>query len=187
MLAAWSLTDAAVDDAAATAWAAVQSAPPKPQALTPEQIRTLEAVTARLVPTDDTPGAREAGAVWFIDRLLARWAPEQKPQLATLLAGLDTAAVASGARAFVTAAPATQDSIIAALPAEARQTLVGLTIMGLVCPPAHGGNRGQIGWRLVGHDPAMAFTTPYGYYDTPANLERLLGEARAARQRETGR
>ena len=31
----------------------------------------VEAVAAQIVPTDDTPGAREAGVVYFIDRALA--------------------------------------------------------------------------------------------------------------------
>src|SRR6266536_1771195 len=31
----------------------------------------IEAVAAQIIPTDDTPGAREAGVVYFIDRVLA--------------------------------------------------------------------------------------------------------------------
>ena len=31
----------------------------------------VEAVAAQIVPTDDSPGAREAGAVYFIDRALS--------------------------------------------------------------------------------------------------------------------
>ena len=30
----------------------------------------VEAVAAQIIPTDDTPGAREAGVVYFIDRAL---------------------------------------------------------------------------------------------------------------------
>jgi gluconate 2-dehydrogenase gamma chain len=35
------------------------------------QRRTLEAAMARIIPTDDTPGAREAGTVTFLDRYLS--------------------------------------------------------------------------------------------------------------------
>jgi DNA-binding CsgD family transcriptional regulator len=35
------------------------------------QAATLDAIAARILPTTDTPGAREAGAVWFIDAALA--------------------------------------------------------------------------------------------------------------------
>jgi len=31
----------------------------------------IEAAMARIIPTDDTPGAREAGAIYFLDRYLS--------------------------------------------------------------------------------------------------------------------
>src|SRR5262245_66004730 len=31
----------------------------------------IDAVTSQIIPTDDTPGAREAGVVYFIERALA--------------------------------------------------------------------------------------------------------------------
>jgi len=36
-----------------------------------QQRRTVEAAMARIIPTDDTPGAREAGTVDFLDRYLS--------------------------------------------------------------------------------------------------------------------
>jgi gluconate 2-dehydrogenase gamma chain len=39
--------------------------------LTAEQARLLDVITAHLIPTDDTPGAREAKVVRFIDHALA--------------------------------------------------------------------------------------------------------------------
>jgi gluconate 2-dehydrogenase gamma chain len=39
--------------------------------LTASEAADIDAVAARIVPTDDTPGAREAGVVYFIDRALA--------------------------------------------------------------------------------------------------------------------
>ena len=38
--------------------------------LTAHEGRVLEAMTGVIIPTDDLPGAREAGAVHFIDRFL---------------------------------------------------------------------------------------------------------------------
>jgi gluconate 2-dehydrogenase gamma chain len=37
----------------------------------PHQRATIEAAMARIIPTDDLPGAREAGAVDFVDRYLS--------------------------------------------------------------------------------------------------------------------
>src|SRR5215469_2430647 len=44
------------------------------EVLTPEQAKEVEALTSRIVPTDDMPGAREAGVVYFIDRALKTFA-----------------------------------------------------------------------------------------------------------------
>ena len=38
---------------------------------TPAQRRTIAAAMARIIPTDDTPGAAEAGTVDFVDRYLS--------------------------------------------------------------------------------------------------------------------
>jgi hypothetical protein len=38
--------------------------------LTPEQATEVEAVAAQIIPSDSTPGAREARSVYFIDRAL---------------------------------------------------------------------------------------------------------------------
>ena len=37
----------------------------------PHQRLTIEAAMARIIPSDDLPGAREAGAVDFVDRYLS--------------------------------------------------------------------------------------------------------------------
>ncbi len=51
----------------------------------------VEAVAAQIVPTDDSPGAREAGAVYFIDRALSTFfsqlAGDYRAQLAAFQAG----------------------------------------------------------------------------------------------------
>ena len=42
-----------------------------------------------------------------------------------------------------------------------------LTIYGTFSHPDGGGNRGQVGWRLVGMDVQNAYEPPFGYYDRP--------------------
>lgn len=187
LLAAWALSSAAYADAAEVAVRALEQPARRPEALTRAQLRELEAITEAIVPADATPGAKAAGAAWFVDRVLARWAPEQKGAVVDAIARCQRDAVARGGRDFAALDGAGQTAVLMGLPAEMRGMLVGLTCAGLLASPEHGGNRGEIGWRLVGHDPAMAFRPPYGYYDTPANLERLMAEAAAARQREAGR
>lgn len=187
LLAAWALPAPAFADAASAAADALRAPPARPEALSAAAFRTLEAVTARIVPSDTTPGAREAGAAWFIDRLVARWMRDMKAPLVGTLAACDAAAVAKGASTFSALAPDPQDAVIAALPVPQRRLLIQLTCAGLLSNPIHGGNRGEVGWKLVGHDSAMQFTPPYGYYDQPENLARLVAEAAAARKREATR
>jgi hypothetical protein len=45
-----------------------------PVHFTDDQFRVLEAVCARLIPTDDDPGASEAGVAYYIDGLLGAFA-----------------------------------------------------------------------------------------------------------------
>src|SRR5260370_32222544 len=52
---------------------------------TDEQAVEIEAMTAQIIPTDETPGAREARCVYFIDRALSTFARSSQP---TYLQGL---------------------------------------------------------------------------------------------------
>src|SRR6516165_9592098 len=47
--------------------------------LTPEQARVVEAIVSQIIPTDDMPGAKEAGVVYFIDRALKTFSSESLP------------------------------------------------------------------------------------------------------------
>src|SRR6266571_7523063 len=66
--------------------AALAATPAKFEVLTPEQAVEIDAITAQIIPTDDTPGAREAGVVYFIDRALKTFASGQKKDFAGGLA-----------------------------------------------------------------------------------------------------
>src|SRR5262245_36499531 len=59
---------------------------PKIAFLTAAEAADIEAVAAQIIPTDDSPGAREAGVVYFIDRALATFfsqlASDYRAQLA---------------------------------------------------------------------------------------------------------
>src|ERR1700676_3059471 len=54
--------------------AAKSAAPGKFQFFSPEQAVEIDAITARIIPSDETPGAHEAGVVYFIDRALTTFA-----------------------------------------------------------------------------------------------------------------
>lgn len=46
------------------------------------------------------------------------------------------------------------------------------TIFGFFSHPQYGGNRGQIGWTLLGFEDAGAYQPPFGYYDAMIRNER---------------
>ena len=69
--AAWlSLQWPAVLLAAAGAASAARAAGATFAHLTADEARDLEAIAAQIIPTDETPGAREAGVIYFIDAAL---------------------------------------------------------------------------------------------------------------------
>jgi gluconate 2-dehydrogenase gamma chain len=163
----------AIEDAAAHAGAHAQSAQPRRfEFFTAAEARSAEAVAARIFPSDDgTPGAREAGAVHFMDRVLARHLPaERKTEVRAGLAALP-----------VDFADLTRDRQDAVLRERETTpffaTMRTLTLAGVLSSPKYGGNRNYVGWKLVGHDPSPVYQPPFGYYDQPAVRRRLLGQA----------
>ena len=40
-----------------------------------------------------------------------------------------------------------------------------LTLLGMFSLPSYGGNRGGVGWKLIGFEDAHVFQSPFGYYD----------------------
>src|SRR5215813_7950230 len=70
------------------------------QALTVRQARFIDAIGARILPTTDTPGAVEAGAVFYIDRALAGPYPHLLSRYARGLRALDAHAKRQFGAAF---------------------------------------------------------------------------------------
>ena len=50
----------------------------------------LEAAAAQIIPTDETPGAREARVVYFIDKAISTFAKDQKEAVASAAKELRT-------------------------------------------------------------------------------------------------
>jgi len=156
--------------AAAHAHAAVAAADPGEARLgflTGDDARDVEAIAAQVIPSDDSPGAREAGALYFIDRSLQTW---QSAQGGNFRLGLKDfqqrfAAAHPGPR-FADADSGTQISFLVSIESgDFFQGVRALTLIGLFALPQYGGNRDGIGWRLIGFNDQHAFTPPFGFYD----------------------
>ena len=148
---------------------AVQSsAPVKFEFLSPEQAVEIEAVAAQIIPADDTPGAREARVIYFIDRALSTFDKERQPLYVKGLKDLQ----AKQKKMFKNAAKFSElnsEQQIRVLKAFEKNQFFEIvrthTIMGFFSDPSYGGNYDKIGWKLIGFKDEFYFKPPFGYYD----------------------
>lgn len=130
--------------------------------LRPADAVFVEAVAARIIPTDHRPGAREAGVVRFIDMCLHTMPPFTGAN--ELIRELAVRLGAEGS--FHTLDADRQDALLREVENEpAFGVLQFLTVAGFLSHPSRGGNQGKVGWQLIGFDDAHAFQPPFGHYD----------------------
>ena len=138
--------------------------------LTVDQVRLLDAVTAQIVPTDDTPGAREAHVVRFIDHALATFFAPRRANLVLAMTELVTFTKAwrPGNAPFEQCIVGDQVSILQdferAKPVPFR-VFRNLTMAGMFSHPEHGGNFGRVGWQMIGYKDQYSWAPPFGFYD----------------------
>jgi gluconate 2-dehydrogenase gamma chain len=191
------------------------------------QRATIEAAMARIIPSDDTPGAREAGCIDFLDRYLSgigfifakpdgsgfealegRSAEAWQQRIETMrtryvegVHELDRRAQARHGLDFVDLAPEAQDRVLKHVEANVsdkpttspvsdalagpvsaepalQQTLTEVeldffpllvthTRQGFYADPIYGGNRDQVGWKVIGFPgPASLAEVHAGRYTT---------------------
>lgn len=140
--------------------------------LDPAERTDLDALTALIFPTDESPGAREAHVVRFIEGSLSTFAADQLPLFRSGLADLRARATRQRAQAksFSELAPAVQESIVRQLD-KARspffEAVRTATVLGMFSHPRHGGNAGKVGWKILGFEDRGAWQAPFGDYDRP--------------------
>lgn len=129
--------------------------------------RTVDAFAAQVIPSEDgSPGAREAGVVYYIDRALAGFMRDLQPLYRRGLQTLTDLAVATFGAEFSALDDEQQRSLVEALDATAQaepedfsgqfyRILREHTVQGFFGDPAYGGNRDVVGWKLVGFPGAQ--------------------------------
>jgi hypothetical protein len=156
---------------------------------TSEEAQEVEAISSCIIPSDGTPGAREAGVVFFVDRALVTFAvddqqtyrqglPDIKKRLQELF---------PSATVFSAATPDQQRAVLESLDEEEAKDAPGRrafrragpgaqplfellrahTIQGFLIDPESDrkGNHGGVGWTALGRDLEHSFQPPFGYYD----------------------
>ena len=172
----------AIADAHEAAHAASQGQAPRYRALTDQQAQDFGAAADRIIPRDDAPGARDVGVVFFADHLLASFAPARKPAFDQALVALNEAARKHALKATSFAALTTtqQDETLRSIETtDAFNLLRTITIAGYFSHPSHRGNRNEAGWKAIGFQDRMSWTPPFGYYDQPDVMARLMPWRRA--------
>jgi gluconate 2-dehydrogenase gamma chain len=159
------LTPAPAADAGEQAKPAAASAAPRREAvenLTAEEAELLEAICARIIPTDaNGPGAREARAAHYIDRALGGALKESREAYRAGFAAFDRYCRSSRRAPFTELSPRDQDSVLIDVETGAATGFVGSsgaffnmvrthTLQGTFGDPFYGGNANFVGWDLIG-------------------------------------
>lgn len=142
--------------------ALVSSAQHTPQAaLTPAQMKTLVAFIDRLIPRDELgPGAVEAGAQIYIDRVLAGPNAGEKTSFVQGLEAMDAYAKKNHGAALAELSAEKRDQVLNEIVGSPFFTRARrLTLEGMFSDPYYGGNKNFAGWDLIrypGPRPAVA-------------------------------
>jgi gluconate 2-dehydrogenase gamma chain len=131
--------------------------------LSAAEARTLEAIVARLIPSDArSPGALEAGAARYIDRALGDALAASRGAYTAGLAALDAHARGAAGKPFADLAADRQDALLRDLEQNVAkgftpsasaffELVLEHTLEGTFSDPYYGGNRDFIGWALIGY------------------------------------
>lgn len=129
-------------------------------ALTPPQLRTLEAFIDRLIPRDENgPGAVDAGAQNYIDRQLAGYLSGEKEAFIAGLEAVDAYARRAHGAPLADLSAETRDEVLTAIDTNRAEGLPTgraffnrarrLTLEGMFGDPYYGGNKNFAGWDLI--------------------------------------
>jgi gluconate 2-dehydrogenase gamma chain len=161
---------------------ATQAAKPL-EFFTPEQAMEIDAISARIIPTDSLPGAHEAGVVYFIDRGLATFSVDDQETYRKGLPELQArvSEMFPGVQKFSGATAEQQDEVLHSFDENAKserrpfrarpgaqnffETLRAHTVTGFLIDPDYGGNDSGAGWKAIGREREHMFQAPFGYYD----------------------
>ncbi len=156
----------------------------KPLVLSEKEWKALETITAHIIPSDETPGAVEAGCVNFIDKALANEDAEAAPLYKGGLAALDAVCMKTFEKPYAETEPIHQVALLTMLedgkltgwPDEMLpqqqffETVRVHTVIGFLADPSYGGNKNHAGWKTMGYPGPAHHRRGY----TP---EQLIGKA----------
>lgn len=126
------------------------------------QAADLAAIASQIFPSDELPGATEAGVVYFMDSALRGFMSGATGDVAKGLQALNRKA---GARFATLTLPAQTALLKSEETSPFFQTVRFMTIAGMFAMPSYGGNRNHAGWKMLGFDHRHFWVPPFGHYD----------------------
>lgn len=131
------------------------------------------AIAARIIPTTDTPGATEAGVIYFFDNAFAA---EMSWALKPARAGREV--LNSGTARFSLLTEEQQDELLSAHASTDFFELLRITtIFGFFAMSKYGGNKDSVAWNLIGFEGHHgAWENPFGHYDAEYAREQSRGQ-----------
>ena len=151
------------------------------QVLTAEEAADIEAITSMVIPSGKTPGAREAGVVYFIDLALGAQLASLLVPVRRQLSEMNSLAGSDSAGGF---ARLDETARIAVMEKADSAGFLGvfstLTMFGMFSMPSYTGNRDHVGWDMIGFDHRHAWMPPFGYYDAEEHGKQSGGSSNEA-------
>lgn len=135
----------------------------------------LAAIAARIIPTTETPGATEAGVIYFFDKAFESEMSDQLDAVRKWLPDFNEALrdAHPGVTALGDLDEPEQDAFL-----KTRETteffnvIWVMTMFGFFSMPKYGGNKDHVAWDLVGFEGHHGgWEYPFGYYDAAAHSE----------------
>jgi hypothetical protein len=125
----------------------------KLQSLSAEEAEEVGALASLIIPSGSTPGAREAGVAYFIDRALATFERDKREAYRQGLHAVKARReeLFPGSTSIASLKPGERIRLAEAIEkTEFFETLRVHTVMAFLGRPEYGGNRNQAGWALIG-------------------------------------
>ncbi len=123
------------------------------QSLSAEEAGEVEALASVIIPSGSTPGAREAGVTYFIDRALATFdrGKREAYRQGLRMAQARRKEMFPGSMSIASLKLGDQVRLAEAIENTGFfETLRVHTVMAFLGRPEYGGNRNQAGWTLIG-------------------------------------
>jgi len=123
---------------------------------TPHQARTVESIAEQIIPSDDAPGATDAGVLYYIDRALAGDLRRHRSKYVDALRLVDQMSREKYGKSLVDLARDRQTEVLQALEAgsgagaEFFQLIRLHTMEGFYGHPRYGGNKNYVSWKMLG-------------------------------------